>query len=149
MFVAVGPRGDVTFHEGYLTTKEARRLAMGATVADKPARPEFSSAIQNYIDLHRHAAVRSAVAANPSVALRVMVAHAIAGSSLWHVSVEPQRTANDATAESVETCASEAAFDERRRAVLALLGFDPDTPRLPAAMRTITASLACSSGCSG
>ncbi|RZF64311.1 ParB/RepB/Spo0J family partition protein [Sphingomonas populi] len=128
VFVAVGPRGDVTFHEGYLTTKEARKLASGATFADRPARPEISSAIQSYVDLHRHAAVRSAVAANPSVALRVMVAHAIAGSSLWRVSVEPQRTTNDAIAESVETCASEAAFDERRRAVLALLGFDPDTP---------------------
>jgi ParB family chromosome partitioning protein len=28
----------------------------------------------------------------------------------------------------VENCASEAVFDEKRRAVLALLGFDPETP---------------------
>ncbi|HYC94762.1 MAG TPA: chromosome partitioning protein ParB, partial [Sphingomicrobium sp.] len=31
-------------------------------------------------------------------------------------------------AESVENCPSEAKFDERRRAVLAILGFDRDTP---------------------
>ncbi|MDX5983226.1 ParB/RepB/Spo0J family partition protein [Sphingomonas echinoides] len=128
VFVAVGPRGDVAFHEGYLTTKEARKLARSETPMAQPVRPEIGAAIQNYIDLHRHAAVRSAVAANPSVALRLMVAHAIAGSSLWRVSVEPQRSANDAIAESVENCASETAFDARRRAVLALLGFDPDMP---------------------
>jgi len=57
-----------------------------------------------------------------------MVAHAIAGSGLWSVRVEPQRAHSDAIAESVETSASEAQFDERRRAVLAVLGFDADTP---------------------
>jgi ParB family chromosome partitioning protein len=57
-----------------------------------------------------------------------MVAHAIAGSGLWIVRVEPQRGHSDAIAESVETCVSEAAFDEKRRTVLALLGFDPETP---------------------
>lgn len=57
-----------------------------------------------------------------------MVAHAIVGSPLWNVRVEAQRAASDAIAESVENCASEAAFDEKRRAALALLGFDPETP---------------------
>jgi ParB family chromosome partitioning protein len=57
-----------------------------------------------------------------------MVAHAIAGSPLWRVAVEPQRAHVDAIAESVEVSPSEAAFDARRRAVLAILGFDADTP---------------------
>jgi len=130
VFIAVGARGDVAVHEGYLTSKEARKLATGDTSAEKPVRPETSSASQNYVDLHRHAAVRLAVAATPSVALRLIVAHAIAGSALWRVSVEPQRAANDAIAESIENSPSEAAFDERRRAVLAFLGFDPDTPTI-------------------
>ena len=128
VFIAVSPRGDVAFHEGYLTLKEARKLAAGDPI-DKPVRPEVSAPLQSYIDLHRHAAVRNAVAGNPSVALRLAVAHMIAGSSLWSVRVEPQRAASDAIAESVETCASEAAFDEKRRAVLAILGFVP--ARLP------------------
>jgi len=127
VFVAVGTRGDVTVHEGYVSRKEARKLEM-ADVAEKPVRPETSSAIRNYVDLHRHAAVRADLAGHPSVALRMMVAHAIVGSSLWNVRVEDQRAAGDAIAESVENCASEARFDEKRRAVLALLGFDPEAP---------------------
>lgn len=130
VFIAVSPRGDVATHEGYVSLKEARareKQASGETPA-KPIRPEVSAPLQNYIDLHRHAAVRAKLASAPSIALRVMVAHAIAGSSLWTVRVEPQRGHSDAIAESVEACPSEAAFDEKRRTVLALLGFDPETP---------------------
>lgn len=42
--------------------------------------------------------------------------------------LEAQRSASDAIAESVETSASEAAFDKQRRKVLALLGFDGESP---------------------
>lgn len=130
VFISVGARGDVAVHEGYVSLREARgarRGALGAAV-EKPVRPEVSSPIQNYIDLHRHAAVRADLANRPSLALRLMVAHVIAGSSLWNVRIEAQRAASDAIAESVENSASEAAFDEKRRAVLALLGLDPETP---------------------
>lgn len=57
-----------------------------------------------------------------------MVAHAIVGSPLWRVDIERQRAASDAIAESIEVSASEAAFDAKRREVLATLGFDPETP---------------------
>ena len=127
VFIAITHRGDVTFHEGYITTKEARKREKGeATI--KPIRPEISAPIQNYIDLHRHAAVRASLVSQPSTALRLMVAHAIVGSSLWRIDVERQRAHNDAIAESVENSASEATFDAKRRAVLAMLGFDPETP---------------------
>lgn len=129
VFITLSSRGEVEVHEGWLTAKEAKRLAHGETAEDaKPARPEISAAIQSYIDLHRHAAVRAALAVKPSLALRVMVAHAIVGSGLWQVRIEPQRAHSDAIAESVENAASEAAFDEKRRVVLALLGFDSETP---------------------
>lgn len=127
VFVAVTQRGDVAFHEGYITTKEARKREKGEMVA-KPVRPEISAPIQNHIDLHRHAAVRASLVSQPSTALRLMVAHAIVGSPLWRIDVERQRAHNDAIAESVETSASEATFDARRRAVLAVLSFDPETP---------------------
>src|SRR3546814_8426169 len=55
-----------------------------------------------------------------------MVAHAIAGSPLWKVEVQSQRTRNDAVNESIETCSAEVQFDERRRAVLGVLGFDAE-----------------------
>ena len=127
VFIAVGSRGDVAVHEGYVSRKEARAREM-VDVIEKPVRPETSSAIRNYVDLHRHAAVRADLVGHPSVALRLMVAHAIVGSPLWSVRVEDQHPTNEAIAESVEGCSSEARFDERRRAVLALLGFDPETP---------------------
>lgn len=129
VFIGVSQRGDVEFHEGYLSRKEARRLERGEP-AEKPLRPEITAPLQNYIDLHRHAAVRASLALRPSVALRLMLAHVIVGSSLWNVRVEAQRAHNESSRESVETCASEAAVDERRRAYLDLLGFDPEAPTI-------------------
>ena len=130
VFVTVSHRGEVVFHEGYITTKEARQRAKGEAGADtaKPVRPEVSATLANYIDLHRHAAVRASLLSEPGIALRMMVAHAIVGSPLWRVDIEKQRAASEAVAESVEVSASEIAFDTARRAVLALLGFDADAP---------------------
>jgi ParB family chromosome partitioning protein len=127
VYITVGHRGDVTFHEGYVSRREARRQERSDS-GEKPKRPELTAPLQNYIDLHRHAAVRSKVAGKPMLALRLVLAHAIVGSGLWNVRVEPQRTLTDAIAESVETCASEAVFDVQRRAVLAALGFDAEAP---------------------
>ncbi|HKC02761.1 MAG TPA: ParB N-terminal domain-containing protein [Sphingomicrobium sp.] len=128
VFIAVGYRGDVTVHEGYVSRREARRQEQAQGAGEKPKRPEITAPIQNYIDLHRHAVVRSKVAGKPMLALRLALAHAIVGSALWNVRVEPQRALTDAIAESVETCPSEAVFDVQRRAVLASLGFDAEAP---------------------
>jgi ParB family transcriptional regulator, chromosome partitioning protein len=134
VYIEVSAKGEVAFHEGYLTLKEARRrLEGGCNVSGgnggKPSattRPEITAAMTSYIDLHRHAAVRAALATQPHVALRVMIAHAICGSPLWRVELQSQRSRNEAITESIETSVAEARFDERRRAVLAVLGFDPD-----------------------
>ena len=129
IFATVSHRGEVAFHEGYITIKEARQRAKGTgTDSPKPVRPEVSAALGNYIDLHRHAAARASLLSEPGTALRMMVAHAIVGSHLWQVDVEKQRAASDAIAESVEVSASEAAFDKARRTVLDLLGFDAEAP---------------------
>lgn len=130
VYVTIAHNGEVAFHEGYLTEREAKRIAKGEApeAQTKATRPEITAAMTSYVDLHRHAAVRSALAANTGVALRVMVAHAICGSPLWGVRVQDQRSRNEAITESVETSVAEARFDERRRAVLGVLGFDPDEP---------------------
>jgi ParB family chromosome partitioning protein len=129
VYIDVRATGEVTFHEGYLSAKEARRVARGeAPEVAKTARPEVTATMQTYLDLHRHAAVRAALLTAPGVALRLMVAHAIAGSHLWRVTPELQSTQNDAVRESLETCRGETMFDERRRAVLAVLGFSPEEP---------------------
>jgi ParB family chromosome partitioning protein len=130
VYIDVRGTGEVSFHEGYVTRKEARRIASGEaeTPLAKVVRPEMSGPMTTYIDLHRHAATRAALCGHPSVALRLMVAHAIAGSPYWTLRPEPQSARNEQTRESIETSKAEAAFDERRRVVLALLGFDPEAP---------------------
>lgn len=127
VYIAIGYRGDVTFHEGFVSHREARKLDQGEAVA-KPVRPEITGAIADYIDLHRHEAVRARLADAPNVALRVAVAHMIVGSPLWSIRIEPQTTPNEAVSESVESSDAEGVFDGKRRAVLALLDFDAETP---------------------
>ncbi|PLP60791.1 chromosome partitioning protein ParB [Mesorhizobium loti] len=132
VIVTVSQHGEVEFHEGWLTRKEARRARSngdgdeGAETPAKASRPELTGPMQNYVDLHRHAAVRAAVLDHPSVTLRLMVAHAIAGSSLWQVRLEPQRAASQAIATSVAQSTAEAAFTAKLRAVLVLLGRSDD-----------------------
>ena len=149
IYIDVTQRGEVVFHEGYVTRTEARRAANdGQAGSDiKPTRPEVTGPMQTYIDLHRHAAVRAALTGHPHVALRMMVAHAITGSPLWTVRVEPQSSRNQAVAESVEVCAAEAAFDEKRRAVLGVLGFDADTPTVAGGNGDPTRWHGCSTDC--
>lgn len=126
VYIAIDYRGGVAFHEGYITTQAAKKLAKGEVIG-KQVRPEVTSSLQDYIDLHRHAAVRAKLVEAPGVALRVAVAQMIAGSPLWNVRVEPQRAGSDTVTESVEVSASEAGFDEKRRTIIAVLGFDPET----------------------
>ena len=131
VYIDVRSTGEVSFHEGYVSRREAERARRGADSGPpdaKPQRAEVTTAMQTYIDLHRHAAARAALADHPSVALRLMLAHARVGSPLWTVRREPQAARDEGTAESVETCRAETLFDERRRAVLALLGMDPERP---------------------
>ena len=130
VYIDVRESGEVDFFEGYVTAKEAKRLERGEVIdaAPKVPRPEVTSTCQTYIDLHRHAAVRAALTHHPKVALRLMVAHAIAGSHLWSVRIEEQASRNEAVRESVETCKGETEFDTKRRAVLDLLGFSPEEP---------------------
>jgi ParB family chromosome partitioning protein len=130
VYVDVRSTGEVICHEGYVSRKEARRAESGDGETAKPKRPEITSTMQTYIDLHRHAAVRAALLGHAQLALRLMVAHAIVGSHLWTVRPEPQTTRNDEVRESIETCRAETVFDERRRAVLYLLGFSPEEPNV-------------------
>lgn len=137
VFISITHQGEVETHEGYLSGKEAKKARAtaaktGTNEAEKQAaqsaKPETTGPLQTYIDLHRHATARAVLAEHPAVAFRLMVAHVITGSGLWSVRVEPQTARNDAIAESIETSAAEARFDEQRRTVLALLNFSAEEP---------------------
>jgi ParB family chromosome partitioning protein len=125
VYIDVRATGEVAFHEGYVTRREAAQADKAkAAPGEKPKRAELTSAQQTYIDLHRHAAVRAALTGHPGVALRLMVAHLLTGSPLWTVRRQLFACRDEASQESVETCRGETVFDERRRAVLVLLGMD-------------------------
>lgn len=126
VYITVTRQGEVECYEGWLTTREARKRASivqsGKTATTQ--RPERSSTLQAYLDLHRHAMVQTALVKQPAIALRLMVAHAIAGSWLWNVRPDPLRASNPATAESHGQCRARAAFKKAQAAVADLLGID-------------------------
>ena len=127
VYIEVHENGEVTVHEGFVTSKEhQRRLRKEANGDEKNTvaadRLELTNPVQNYIELHRHAAVRHALLGSPGVALRLMVAHAIGGSALWQTRPDPQTTLKEETAESVAKSKAETALADERKAVLKLLG---------------------------
>ena len=129
VYIMVSGRGEVEVHKGYLTRKEVARKRKkaetqskgGASADVRPVRPEITKSMQNYLELHRNAAVRVELMNHVGVALRLMVAHAIGGSALWSVAPEPQYAANEAIGESVAKSKAQAVLDEEREAVLKLL----------------------------
>jgi len=136
IFVEVSPKGEVAFHEGYLDKKAAQRLRNAAEraaageegkAARAAARSELTSAQETYIDLHRLAAARLALAEAPAVALRLLVAHAVAGAPHWRVETEGRHGVSPALAESLAANAATAAYGERRAAAARRLGLDPET----------------------
>lgn len=130
VYIELRASGEVCFHEGYMSRKEAARIDRGEATGTKPVRPEITARMQTYVDLHRHAAVRAALTSRPQIALRLMVAHAICGAALWRVTPDPRTARDDLVAESVENAVGEADFDCMRRRVLDLLGFSSEEPHV-------------------
>lgn len=126
VYVQIASDGEVSFHEGYLTEKEAKKLERKSGTDDgaKAERCELTKPMQNYLDLHRHAAVRQQLLSHQGVALRLAVASIIAGSNLWQCHAEPQKAANDAIEASLDGNKAQAAFADERQAVRGLLGIE-------------------------
>lgn len=127
VYLDVRPSGEVSIHEGYVSRREAAGASRrGDHGTDRAARPELTSAMATYLDLQRHAAARAALLSRPDIALRLMLAHAIAGSPLWTVRVEPCQTRSDDVRKSIEASRGEALFCARRLEILATLGLDSE-----------------------
>jgi ParB family chromosome partitioning protein len=121
--------GEVRFHEGYITQGEATRTRKKASAADggegekaAPPRSPITKTMRNYLDLHRHAAVRLALLARPADALRLLIAHAIAADGNWRVSPDSRRPETDAVRDSVAAGEAHALFAAEAKAVRKLLG---------------------------
>ncbi|MEM9128197.1 MAG: ParB/RepB/Spo0J family partition protein [Pseudomonadota bacterium] len=114
--------GEVSAFEGWITKKEARKRQKAEEVGEsKPVKCEITKAMQNYLDLHRHAAVRTKLLDHPKVALRLCIAQIIAGSGRWDVTADPQRADSEAIATSLEGNSTQEAFSEAKAKVLELL----------------------------
>ena len=98
--------GTVTFHEGWLKAAEARKAKAAKTSdAAQPMtdpRPEMSGPLADYIGLHRHAAAQASLIRHPAIALRLIAAHALCGSSLWNVRLHSPGAVKEGTLASVE-----------------------------------------------
>ena len=131
VFVAVSHDGAVEIFDGWLSQKEAKKLAKAeeresGKAAKSPRAstgPVMTQALENYVDLHRHLAVRQALIAHPQAAFRLAVAHMAASSGNWSVKRDPQTTRNPAIRASIESSTAEAAFAAEEQAVFALLGW--------------------------
>lgn len=121
VFITVSTQGEVTFHEGYVTNAEAKRRETPETGETQQLKPELTKAAQNYVDLHRHAAVRADMLGRADLALRVLAAHMLAGSSLWSVERDPQKTAKPEIADSLAASPAQHAFETERNEIAALL----------------------------
>lgn len=131
-FIEIRDSGEVEVHQGYLARDERRdpddgdaEAAEARSGTSSQAKPELTKAAENYLALHRHAIVRAELLARPAIALRLAVAHMIAGSPLWSVKPETQRADKETVAASVRTSKAQAAFEAERTAVLQLLDLEP------------------------
>lgn len=135
VYIQVLSNGEVTLFEGFLTDKEAQKrekLLNGEDPLETPDRPELTKAMQSYLDLHRHAAVRTELLTQNGLALRVAVAQIIAGSALWSVQADPQKTNAEAIAGSLQNNTAQDMFEQERLTVLGLLGLEVEGRELEA-----------------
>lgn len=133
VWIAVTERGEIEIHEGYVSRTEARKQekkTSGGAEAPKSAKPELTAPMQNYVELHRLAAIRLELLNHPQVALRLALAHMIVGSSLWNVKPEPMKAAKPEIGASVAANPATGYFEERRNELLTLLGFEEDRGEL-------------------
>jgi len=130
VYVSIAHDGEVTCYEGQLSRKDIKAQDKAESAEPSPQKPELTKPMQNYLDLHRHAAVRAELLAHQGTALRLAVAQIIAGSDLWSVHAEPQRAANEAIADSLEGNAAQAHFAEERLAILGLLDMSQEEESL-------------------
>ncbi len=123
VFIAVSHDGAVDIFDGWLSQKEAKKLAKaGSAIAARKPRtrapstgPMMTQTLENYVDLHRHLAVRQALIKHPQIAFRLAVAHMAAASGNWSVKRDPQTTRNPAIRASIENSAAQAALLPRNR----------------------------------
>ena len=129
VYIETRDNGEVLFHEGYITDKEAqtirRALSNGESEggkATKTSKPEMSGPMAEYMNLHRHSIARAELIKRPDLALRLSTAHMICGARNWKIDGSGIRARKDESRASIEASKAEAILAEERQAVCELLG---------------------------
>ena len=137
VYIETRDSGEVLFHEGYITDKEAqtirRALSNGQSAdakASKTSKPEMSGPMSDYMNLHRHSIARAELIKRPDLALRLSVAHMICGARKWKIDGISPRSRKEETRASVEGSKAEAILADERQAVCDLLGLKGDHPQI-------------------
>ncbi len=137
VFIEIDRDGTVEMHKGYLSYAEARRTARPASdepeaEAPKAERAELTKPLENYIGLHRHAAIGAALTrcgnqdAGPRLALRFAVAAMLAPTVNLSAKADKTTPAKPEIAESVAANPAAKALAETRNAAAALAGIELD-----------------------
>jgi len=116
--ITCAANGEINFHEGYLDEKtyKKRQKAEEKGEAVPVNRSELTKPLENYLNLHRHSAVRTELLGHHGVALRLLVAQFIADSK-----ADAQKPARDDIGESLKTNKAEEPFKAERQDISALL----------------------------
>lgn len=128
VFITVGTDGFVKAHEGYLTAEDAKKIQAiltgegDKTDKAKPSiKPEMSGPLTEYVNLHRHSAIRASLLARPDIALRLSVAHMLVGSNLWRIEAQKTRARKEGTTKSVAASEGASIFEQERTAIYYML----------------------------
>jgi ParB family chromosome partitioning protein len=119
-FIEVRHSGEVATHKGYAP----RKKATAKRDQTNAGRPECSAPMENYVDLHRHAAARATMLGHRQIALRLLAAHLIVGAPNLRSAPDPQRTRNEAIAASLAASKGQAVFEQERAEIAMLLDMD-------------------------
>ena len=137
VYIETRESGEVLFHEGYITDKEAqtirRALSNGQSEsgkASKTSKPEMSGPMSDYMNLHRHSIARAELIKRPDLALRLSVAHMICGARNWTIDGKSPRSRKPETQASVEASKAEGLLAKERQAVCDLLGLSQEHPQI-------------------
>ena len=137
VYIETRDSGEVLFHEGYITDKEAQTIrralsnGQGADAkASKTSKPEMSGPMSDSMNLHRHSIARAELIKRPDLALRLSVAHMICGARNWTIDGKSPRSRKPETQASIESSKAEGLLAEERQAVCDLLGLSQEHPQI-------------------
>ncbi|MGX1498571.1 ParB family chromosome partitioning protein [Labrenzia sp. MBR-25] len=126
VYISVSSYGEVTAYEGQLSRSELKKREKAESGEEKPERPELTKSMQNYLALHRHAAVRVELLKHQGIALRLCIAQIIACSPTWDVRADRQKANTEAIATSIADSHAQAAFKAQQKRIMALLDIGED-----------------------